>query len=161
MSGFTDPVPPSHIRSFGLLYAGLIGVVAAAFWLAYHKGLDLVGLMAAGYGILLLVFTLGRSWAFWNHYTVLWWRDLVGDKWARVAFVVLGVGFLAVGAVDIHLGLDEVARCQQLLVAATNSHQRVAILYAHPGPARTGAQDPLGLHEKPLNCEGYRERGGL
>lgn len=161
MSVFTEPVPSSHIRSFGLLYGASIGVVVVAFWLAYHKGLDLVGLIAAGYGLLLLVLTLGGSWAFWNHYTVLWWRDLVGDKWAKVVFVILGVGFVAVGGVDIRLGLDEVAQCRQLLAAATNSHQRVAILYAHPGPARTGAQDPMGLHEKPLNCEGYRERGGL
>src|SRR5262245_66231418 len=94
----SQPIPASHIRSFGLLYLIMIGVVVAAFELAYHKGLDLVGLLALGYGLLLVGWTIGQSWAFWNHPTTLWWRRLVGDHWARVAFMVVGAGVMTIGA---------------------------------------------------------------
>jgi hypothetical protein len=157
----SQPVPASHIRSFGLLYLTMIGMVVAAFLLAYHRGLDLVGLFVLGYGLLLLVWTLGQSWAFWNHPTTLWWRGLVGDNWARRVFIVLSVGFIVVGGVDIRLGLREVEQCRQLLASATDVHQRMQALSMHPGKARAGLQDPIGLREQPLTCEDYRERGAF
>ena len=161
MSSLFQPVSASHIRSFGILYLTLMSVIVAAFLLAYHWGLDLVGLCALGYGLLLLGWTLGQSWAFWNHPTTLWWRTLVGDYWSRVVFMVLAVGFIAVGGVDIRLGLLEVEQCRQLLASATDVHQRMQALRTHPGQARRGFRDPLGLREQPLECEDYRERGAF
>ena len=155
------PVPASHIRSFGLSYLTLIALVIACMTTAWHTGLDEVGLLTLGFGLWFLFSTLSNSWFLWNHPLTLWWRDLLGDRMARLLYVACGMGFVAIGALDINKGLNDVRVCRDLYAQATNAHERVRALSHVPSQARSGIQNPMGLSTKTLTCEAYRERGAF
>lgn len=160
MSGrASEHVPASHIRSFGLLYLTLIALIVAADRVAWHSGIDDVGVVNLGFGFWFLCFTIFKEWAFWNHPLSLFWRTLLGERWTRVAFSGIGIAFILIGGVDIRAGLQDVERCRKLLASATNVHERMRALYAVPGKPRGGAVDPMGLQEPALSCERYGERG--
>src|SRR6266550_6216055 len=126
-------LPTGQVITLGLIFAGLIGLVAGGFRIGGALRTDeggvfaiLVGLTVAGFSV------LHPSWL-WEYARVpllrldsdrVSLRYLLSDAVAFLLYLVLGLALVAVGAIRLCLRANDIAHCSALYSAVTDSHGR-------------------------------------
>jgi hypothetical protein len=126
-----DPSSPRPALRLLVLMAGLLALYGAVERLT---GWDSDVVLAGIIGLFLIVATTTEVAVFWEHWKALWLRSLVGDRAAKVLYVLLGAAFVGFAGWRGALLARGSRNCAELLHGARDSHERMWALQQEPQP---------------------------
>jgi len=159
-------LPAGQVITLGLIFAGLIGLVAGGSLIGAALRTDEGGVLAILVGVTVAGFSLLRPSWLWEFARVPLFRFdsdsvslryFLSDTVAFFLYLVLGLALVSVGGIRIRLRANDIARCSALYSAAAYSHGRARVIQLVPRPKMPSILQVLDDY-RPVTCGRLHEQ---